>query len=242
MAEENTTDSTQTPTEQTAPTPGSSTSSTTEAPQPKADEAAPGTLLTGGAEEKPAEEKPDTRTDEEKAAEETRATLFGVPEGEYKVDGLPEGTVIDDKAMAAVTPLAKELGLSNEGFSKLANVYASEVLPGVVEKYNDDLQREVAAQHAAWGQETVELIKTDPVFKGNQLKDVQQVAAKTLDRFGGDKFRSFLDETGLGNHPDMVRFAYLAGTAISEDTTFERGGAVSQPKSRVDKYYGSTKE
>ncbi len=239
MAEENTTDSTPTPTEQTAPPTDSSTSSTT-APAPADDEAAPGTLLTSGAE--PKADEPDTRTDEEKAAEASRATLFGVPEGEYKVDGLPEGTVIDDKAMAAVTPLAKELGLSNEGFSKLANVYASEVLPGVVEKYNDDLQREVVAQHAAWGQETVELIKTDPVFKGSQLKDVQQVAAKTLDRFGGDKFRSFLDETGLGNHPDMVRFAYLAGTAISEDTTFERGGAVSEPKSRVDKYYGSTKE
>ncbi len=240
MAEENTTDSTQT-TEQTAPQTDSSTSSTTE--QSLQADTAPATILTGGDDKPVAEDdKPDTRTDEEKAAEAARATFFGVPEGDYKIDGLPEGTVIDDRAMAAVTPLAKEMGLSNEGFSKLANVYASEVLPGVVEKYNDDLQREVAAQHAAWGQETVELIKTDPVFKGSQLKDVQQVAAKTLDHFGGDKFRSFLDETGLGNHPDMVRFAYLAGTAISEDTTFERGDAVSSPKSRVDKYYGSTKE
>jgi hypothetical protein len=36
----------------------------------------------------------------------------------------------------------------------------------------------------------------------------------------------------------MMKFAYLAGSAISEDTTFERGDKGSKPKSTVDKFYG----
>ncbi len=69
---------------------------------------------------------------------------------------------------------------------------------------------------------------------------MQTVAARALDRFGGDGFREFLDQHGLGNHPQVVRFAFQAGALISEDTTLERGGdTAAKPKSREEKYYGA---
>ena len=49
----------------------------------------------------------------------------------------------------------------------------------------------------------------------------------------------FLNENGLGNHPQMMRFTFLASKAISEDTNFERGAGVpSAPLTREEKYYG----
>jgi hypothetical protein len=243
VAEENTTDSTPTPTDPN-PTPaeGSTSSTTEQTPAAETGGEETGTILTGSEADTAADKAGDGTGDTSKGPteeEQAKAELFGVPEGDYKLEDLPEGTVVDENALKAIEPVAKELGLSNKGLSKIAGVYAEKVLPAVVDQFTESLQRDVAAQHATWATETTELVKTDPVFQNKPLPEVQQVAAKALDRFGGEGFRKFLNDTGLGNHPDMVKFAYLAGSAISEDTSFERGGAAPKPKSRVEKYYGS---
>lgn len=241
MADENTTDSTSTDLTLETPAADSKDTSTTETPTPEGGEDT-GTLLTPPpakeGEEKPAEEKPKDKV-EQTPEEKAKAELFGAPEGDYELTGLPEGTVIDDKALAAITPLAKELGLSSVGMSKIASVYANDILPQVTNTVVDGIQRDVAAQHAAWATEAKELVATDEAFGKRPLAEVQQVSAKAIDRFGGAEFRTFLDETGLGNHPAMLKFAYLTGTAISEDTSFERGGASSKPKTSVEKFYGT---
>lgn len=232
MADQATTTASEPTTEATAPAveaPQAPDTSTTETPQSEAE--APSTLLTGKEPEAPAED--------EKTPPAENAALFGAPEGEYEITGLPEGMTVDKDALAVFEPIAKELGLSNEGMSKVAAVYA-ELLPKVTDKVVEGLQGDVAAQHAQWATDTIEMVKTDPVFEGKKLADVQGVAAKALDRFGGPELRTFLEETGLGNDPRMMKFAFLAGSAISEDTTFERGGPAPTTKSRTEKYYPSS--
>lgn len=233
MADENTTGSEQTPTvttpEVTPPAPASPDTSTTENPP------ADSTLLTG--EPPKVEDKAPEQTDEEKAAAAEHDKLFGAPETEYEITGLPEGMTIDKEALAAFEPVAKQLGLSNEGMSLVAQTYA-QILPKVTEGVIDNLQKDIIAQHATWATEATEMVKSDEAFGGKPLPEVLQVSAKTIDRFGGPEFREFLDQTGLGNHPAMVKFSYLAGTAISEDTTFERGGTAPTAKSRTEKFYG----
>ncbi len=232
MAEENTTDSTQTnPTPEPNQAPASPDTSTTD-PKPQSEPDPAPTVLTPA--EEPGAEPAKEQTDEEKA----RATLFGAPEGNYEISGLAEGVTVDAAALEAVAPVAKELGLSNEGLSKIAGVYAEKVLPGVTQQVVDGIQRDVAATHAQWATEAQEAIKTDPVFEQHRdLKQVQQIAAKALDRLFPEEFRGFLQETGIGNHPEMVKAMYLVGTKISEDTSFERGSQAPAPKSRTDKYY-----
>lgn len=233
-----------------APDSSDTNSSTTENPSTDADDG--GSLLNP----KPADEKPegeqgdDAKTDEPPA----NATMFGAPEGDaaYEITGLPEGVTIDADALAAVTPLARELNLSNEGLSKLASVYTESVLPGVVKQMQDDLGAQAAQLRKDWGTDTRasitgganaagEQVEADPVYAGRNLAEVQQVSAKALDQFGGEGFREFLDAHGLGNHPQMMRFAFMAGSAISEDTNFERGGGVpSAPRTEEEKFYGKS--
>lgn len=239
---ENTTGSEQTTTETAATETGAQTASTdistTATTETPAAEGAETTLLTPKTGETEAETKAAEQTDEEKAAAEEHAKLFGAPEGDYTLPELPEGQTIDTEALAAVTPIAKELGLSDVGFGKLVDVYAKQIMPGVTDKVVDGLQKDIAAQHATWANESLELIKTDPMFAGKQLPEIQQVAAKALDRFGGTEIREFLGTTGLGNHPAFLKTFYQIGTVISEDTSFERGGgAAEKPKSRTEKYY-----
>lgn len=237
--------------ESPAPDSSDTNSSTTESPSsdptPDADG---GSLLNPKPEDAQpeGEQGDDAKTDEPPA----NAAMFGAPEegADYEISGLPEGITIDKEALAAVTPLARELNLSNEGLSKLAGVYTENVLPGVVQQMQNDLAAQAAQVTKDWatdarasvigGQNAAgETVEADAVYAGRTLAEVQQVSAKALDRFGGEGFREFLDQHGLGNHPQMLRFAFAAGSAIGEDTSFERGGGVpSAPLTREEKYYG----
>lgn len=232
------------------PAPGSSdtNSSTTESQSTQTDD---GSILNPkGDEAKPDGEQADAaKTEGEPPA---NAAMFGAPadDAEYELSGLPEGVTIDKEALAAVTPLARELNLSNEGLSKLAGVYTESVLPGVMQQMTDDLAARAAQVSKDWATDARasvtggtnaagETVEADPVYAGRSLAEVQQVSAKALDKLGGAGFREFLDQHGLGNHPQMLRFAFAAGHAISEDTSFERGGGTpAAPLTREEKYYG----
>jgi hypothetical protein len=59
--------------------------------------------------------------------------------------------------------------------------------------------------------------KTDQEFGGEKLSENLSVAKKALDAFGTPELRKLLDDSGLGNHPEVIRMMYRAGKAISED-------------------------
>ena len=42
------------------------------------------------------------------------------------------------------------------------------------------------------------------------------------------KFNEMLDSSGLGNHPEMIRFLHRVGKAISEDSVVVGGTTTSQ--------------
>lgn len=205
-------------------------------------------------------------TDEERAAEDAEqaaAELHGAPEGDYEIE-LPEGMSLDTEALAEIAPLAKELNLSNKGLSilaerglpvaqKMAERSMVEAVVAVRKGWEDDARATVQGGKLQDGTE----VQSDPVFKGENIDAVTATGAKAIDRFTTDAsgqpilfpaakadgspgtFRDFLKTTGLANHPGMIRFAYLAGSAISEDSDFERGGQNPTSKlSREEKYYG----
>lgn len=176
----------------------------------------------------------DTRTDEEKAADAARAEFFGAPaDGEtYAIEGLPEGMEIDKDALEAVTPAFRELGLSSKGASKVAQVYAEKVLPGVMEGAVKRIESEVIAQRATWEGDAIAAVKSNGQdlknkagealsFDAKDMKSVRQIAAKALDHLAPEGFREFLESTGLSVHPSMIAFAYQAGKSIAEDREIE---------------------
>lgn len=235
--------SAETPTSET-PAVGSS-SSTTTSPTPDGE----GAIDLGATEA--AKPEGETAEGEAKTGEvETPDENFGVPADDvsYEIAGLPEGMTIDKEALDAITPVARELGLSSVGLSKVAQVYAEKVLPQVQQAAIDNLQNSIVTTRAAWETEARDVIagKTElknsmgePIqFDGNNQAHVMQVAAKALDKIGPAGFREFLSETGIGVHPMMVAFAYQAGKLLSEDTSFEGNGTTTRELSRTEKFYG----
>lgn len=240
-------------------TSGSNTSTTTDQSE-KIDLGTGGSKETGGESDAAGTgDEPGEKIGEGEGGENEAAELFGAPEegAAYEISGLPEGTAIDEEALKAIEPVARELNLSNAGMSKIAQVYATDVLPRVADQITSQINADVVARRSEWEGEARDLIsgKGDPLknaagetlaFDTKELAKVQQTAAKALDKLAPEGFREWLDETGLGVHPQMIAFAYQAGLTIAEDTDVEAaergGGTKSSSPTQVRKAGGMHKE
>lgn len=189
--------------------------------QSPAPDTAPALAPNGGATPEPATGAGDS-------AQETKPAPV-VPENyEFKA---PEGMELDTAAVEAFTPLAKELGLTNEQAQKIADLYA-----GQMGRVMAQVQEAQATQEAAWVGE----VKADPEIGGAKLEGNLSVAAKAIDAFGGADLRQALTVTGAGNHPAVVRAFVKIGKAISEDG-FVRGNSADPGggKSAAELFYPS---
>ena len=131
----------------------------------------------------------------------------GAPE-EYKDFDLPEGVELDEEILAEFTPVLKDLGASQEDAQKLL-----------------DLQMKMAekvqtAQNEEWAETQDKWVKdgeADKEFGKGKYDESVSFARKALLDIGTPELRAALESTGMGNHPEFVRFFFRVGKAISED-------------------------
>lgn len=127
----------------------------------------------------------------------------GAPENyEFKA---PEGLTLDDHVIDAFSKVAEELSLPPDQAQKVLDRMA----PVIAARQAERLQ----AARIEWA----EAAKTDKEFGGASLAENLGVAKKALDAFATPELRALLEESGLGNHPEVIRVFYRAGKAISED-------------------------
>lgn len=123
---------------------------------------------------------------------------------EYEAFSLPEGVTADEEVLGEFKATAKELGLSQEGAQKLVELQSKVALK------QQEAMRHMKTQWA-------EAAKTDKEFGGEALNENLSVAKKALDAFASPDLRTLLNESGLGNHPEVIRHFIRVGKAISED-------------------------
>lgn len=140
---------------------------------------------------------------------------------EYDIK-LPEGTV-KGELLEDLKAFAKDKGLTNEDAQKLADLGVKQAQGFVAQ-----LAEAQKTQTAEWAAATT----ADKDIGGDKLPENLAVAKKALDNFGTPEFKKLLNESGLGNHPEIVRFMVKAGKAISEDGRLITGAAAQ--KNRTD--------
>jgi hypothetical protein len=154
----------------------------------------------------------------------------------------PEGfDGLDEKAVEAATPVFKELGLSNEQANKLMPV-AGQFAKSIIEQRDQQLLGTILEQRKSWLEEA----KADKEIGGTNWDATMQASARALDQLGfpkGSPLRTALDESGFGNHPEMIRLMSKVGKAVGEDSDFVRSDANAAVKPKDDRelfYPGST--
>ena len=147
-------------------------------------------------------------SDESSAESETSEseTPEGAPETyEFNAKVADAPDELDPEVLTAFGDVAKELDLPQEA--------AQKVLDKVAPVIQARQAKAVEQARADWATES----QSDEEFGGEKLGANLEIAKSSLNAFGTDAFKSLLSESGLGNHPEVIRFMYRAGKAISED-------------------------
>ncbi len=159
--------------------------------------------------------------------------LDAVPEdGKYDFGEMPEGMELDPTWAEAMQPALKDAGITGKQAKALAPLVA---------KLRAD---EAKAQMDAWG----ETLRgwTDAAEKLPEFKEIGHeaglaIANRGLDAFGTDDLKQALANTGMSNHPELVRAFYKIGLTVKEDNTETNGGqATDTPAAIQHRLYGAS--
>lgn len=122
----------------------------------------------------------------------------------------PPNFQADAELVGQFKATAKELNLPGEGAQKLADLYVkAQTQTYEKAKANWD------SQQAAWK----ESLKSDKELGGSALEQNALLAKKAMQHFGATpELKQFLNESGAGNYPELVRFMVRVGKSLAEDT------------------------
>ncbi|QMR74650.1 peptidase [Enterobacter sp. RHBSTW-00175] len=210
-----------------APAPSAPAAPAAEVPEPAGEPAKQeGDKPQPGAEgDKPQEDKP---ADGDKPAEKPG-------DKEQKQEGAPEkyefqageGVELDTEALKDFEPVARDLNLTNEQAQKLVDAYPK-ILAGVQQRQAEAWQ----AQTEQWAAD----VKADKEIGGDKLTANLSAAQRALEQFGDPELKEYLDSTGLGNHPALVKAFIKVGKAMSEDKVVT-GGHESGGSDLISAFY-----
>lgn len=136
----------------------------------------------------------------------------------------PDGVSLDESMVAEFTALAKDAKLPADKAQAVVDM-------GV------KLMAKQAEAHAAMVDGWVAEIKADKVLGGDKLPETLATAGKVYSLLPAEesaKFKEYLNTTGLGNHPSMIRLLHAVGKSLSEDRFVPGGNA---PRTTSSKFY-----
>ena len=151
----------------------------------------------------------------------------------YEPFKVPEGFSLDEGRLGAFTEALQEFKAPQGLGQKMIDLYTSEV------------QRLAEHQQTLWDrtQETwLNEVRSDPTIGGNRIETTARTCGAVIERFGSPALREALAMSGMGNHPEMVRFVAKIGTFLQEGKPVpapKPAPTVSGPKG-MRRYNGTT--
>jgi hypothetical protein len=136
---------------------------------------------------------------------------------------LPEGMQIDKPLLEKFSGLATKHNLPPEVAKDIAAAYKENQISAFKAQ-----AASVQAMKDGWYDECVADAEIGGPG-GSNFEANASVAHKAIATFGTPKLQEILRDSGMGNHPEIVKFCLKVGRAISEDSTFAKGGSSAQP-------------
>lgn len=180
---------------------------------PAAAPAAPASLLTDGAQPSADQTQQGASTETPPGDKPAEDQVQGAPEA-YADFTAPEGMTFNPEAMAEFTGLAKEMNLSQENAQKMADLGGK-----LVQKVQADQMKQIEQAQAQWASDA----RADKEFGGDKLGENMALANQALKAFASPELTTLLKESGLGNHPEIIRVFWKVGQAISSDSLVPGG-------------------
>lgn len=145
---------------------------------------------------------------------------------------MPEGVELDSALLTEATPLFKELGLNQDQAQKLVDFQAKQA------KASSESQVDAFNQLMNDWQEQS---KNDKEFGGDKFEENVGIARSAIDKFGTPELKQLLEEHGVGNHPEVIRFMVKVGKLTAEDVPGGTNTPPSKAQDRVSLLYPNDK-
>lgn len=169
----------------------------------------------------PIEVKP---AEEPKTVEEPKSVAEGEkPEltlDSYEVK-LPEGFTADESLISDFKKMALEDKLPPASAQKYVDMYAN-AAQGMMKQLTD----QHAAAQAAWQKEIFAM----PEFQGERLTQSKAILGRAMEEYGSPEARTILNESGLGNHPALVKYLLNLAEGLVEGTSVPAGKPTANGK------------
>ena len=149
----------------------------------------------------------------------------GAPETyDFKV---PEGKDFSPEVLGAFSEVAKELNLSQADAQKVLDKIAP-----AFEQHRTNVMQEA---RGIWR----DTARTDKEIGGDKLNENLATANKALREYGTPELRGVLDQSGLIDHPEIMRLLLRVGKTVKEDGTVISGGSVQTPSTLAKQIFPS---
>jgi hypothetical protein len=141
---------------------------------------------------------------------------------------LPDGSVLDPGAVERIAAYAKERGLSQEQAQELLNREH-----GAVAAYVEGQKQVLNSARTSW----LEEVKSDKEIGGEKYNEAIELSRRLISDFGSEALKQALNETGLGNHPELIRFVYRLAKTRADDKIVRPSAGAGQRKSMEQVFY-----
>lgn len=142
----------------------------------------------------------------------------------------PEGVVLDGAILDEYKGVAKELKLSQEA----AQAVITKMAPKIAAQQQEQMQKTIAETQVQWQQAA----KIDKEFGGDNFDANLEVAKKALTTYGSPELKKLMVESGLGNHPEVIRLFYKVGQTLKEDNHVGGTGSQTGEKTLAQRMFG----
>jgi len=178
---------------------------------------------------------PEAKPSEAKPGEEAKPPIVVPEKYDFSALKLPEGIAVDSAIVDAITPVLKEMGVTQEAANKLVSAHAE-----AVSKLQVQAEAKADADFKQWM--TDQARENDKAIRkewGAEYEQNFKVAQRGLARFFQDPgFYKALDETGLVRSPAFMKGLLQIGKMVQEDQPPNNGNAGGR-KSDAEIFYGA---
>jgi hypothetical protein len=145
----------------------------------------------------------------------------GAPET-YADFTAPQDTTLNPEVLSQFKGIAKDLNLSQGNAQKLIDTLAP-----TIAKQNlaalENAQKQLREDWATKAKSDVEFLKGADSDPNKNFESNLAVAKKALETYGSPDLLTLFQESGIGNHPEVIRFALRVGKTLQQDSKHVQG-------------------
>jgi hypothetical protein len=160
----------------------------------------------------------------------------------YEDFTLPDGVVLDQEFSGEFSNLAKEFGLDQEKAQKAIDLIVKKVQSDgtrTQQTIEKAIQDNMTAERTKW----IDEMQNDSEYGGPKFEETKTRALRTLRSYmestGDSKITEFLDNTGVGDSPHLIKLLAFIDKKYGEDSHV--AGQPSGEISDSELFYGKNK-